>query len=137
MMTLPTNFVDICDPGCHSRLRRIAYYPFGREDNPDKVICLHGLTRNGLDFEWLALELAKDFHVICPDMAGRGNSDWLAECTASLHGEHHWLKETLWPTLQMLLDAAGNADRISISPLSNQRTIPSRSLNPFLKLNRS
>ena len=32
-----------------------------------------------MDFEWLALELAKDFHVICPDMAGRGNSDCLAD----------------------------------------------------------
>ena len=76
---LPVNYVNICEPGSHSRLRRIAYYQFGREDNPDKVICLHGLTRNGLDFEWLALELAKDFHVICPDMAGRGNSDWLED----------------------------------------------------------
>ena len=69
--------MNTCEPGSHSRLRRIAYYQFGREDNPDKVICLHGLTRNGLDFEWLAVELAKDFHVICPDMAGRGKSDWL------------------------------------------------------------
>ena len=70
-------YVDICEPGSDSRFRRIAYYQFGREDNPDKVICLHGLTRNGLDFEWLADELAEVFHVICPDMAGRGNSDWL------------------------------------------------------------
>jgi len=82
MMTLPINYVNICEPGSHSRLRRLAYYQFGREDNPDKVVCLHGLTRNGLDFEWLALELAKDFHVICPDMAGRGNSDWLADKSA-------------------------------------------------------
>ena len=79
MTTLPINYVNTCDPGSHSRLRQIAYYQFGCEDNPDKVICLHGLTRNGLDFEWLADELAKDFHVICPDMAGRGNSDWLAD----------------------------------------------------------
>jgi pimeloyl-ACP methyl ester carboxylesterase len=82
MTTLPINYADTCEPGSHSPLRRIAYYQFGREDNPDKVICLHGLTRNGLDFEWLALELAKDFHVICPDMAGRGNSDWLADKSA-------------------------------------------------------
>ena len=77
MMTLPINYVNTCEPGSDSRFRRIAYYQFGREDNPDKVICLHGLTRNGLDFEWLADELAEDFHVICPDMAGRGNSNWL------------------------------------------------------------
>jgi len=34
-----------------------------------------------------------------------------ASCTASVHGEHHWPKETPWPTLQMLLNAVGNADR--------------------------
>ncbi len=33
-----------------------------------------------------------------------------ASCTASVHGEHHWPKATPWPTLQMLLDAVGNAD---------------------------
>ena len=33
-----------------------------------------------------------------------------ASCTASVHGEHHWPKATPWPTLQLLLDAVGNAD---------------------------
>jgi hypothetical protein len=34
-----------------------------------------------------------------------------AACTASVQGEHHWPKASPWPTLQMLLDAVGNADR--------------------------
>jgi pimeloyl-ACP methyl ester carboxylesterase len=41
------------------------------------VICVHGLTRNGRDFDALAQALAPDFRVICPDVAGRGRSDWL------------------------------------------------------------
>ena len=43
------------------------------------VVCLHGLTRNGRDFDPLAQALAADFRVICPDLPGRGASDWLAD----------------------------------------------------------
>jgi len=43
------------------------------------VICVHGLTRNARDFDPLADALAQaGFLVVCPDMAGRGDSDWLA-----------------------------------------------------------
>ncbi len=47
---------------------------------PDRaVICVHGLTRNGRDFDPLAGALAEaGFLVACPDMVGRGKSDWLA-----------------------------------------------------------
>ncbi len=34
-----------------------------------------------------------------------------ARCAACVHGQHHWPEATPWPTLQMLLDAAGHADR--------------------------
>ena len=43
------------------------------------VICVHGLTRNGRDFDALAVALAEHFHVICPDLPGRGASDWLPD----------------------------------------------------------
>jgi pimeloyl-ACP methyl ester carboxylesterase len=44
------------------------------------VICVHGLTRNARDFDSLAGALAAaGFLVVCPDMAGRGDSDWLAQ----------------------------------------------------------
>jgi pimeloyl-ACP methyl ester carboxylesterase len=44
--------------------------------NPKRtVICAHGLSRNGRDFDWLAQNLcAQGYRVICPDMAGRGRS---------------------------------------------------------------
>lgn len=48
-------------------------YP-GRPDRPP-IICLHGLTRNGRDFETLAARLAGEWRVIVPDFRGRGRSD--------------------------------------------------------------
>ena len=41
------------------------------------VICAHGLTRNCRDFDFLAQALLPEFRVICPDVVGRGHSDWL------------------------------------------------------------
>lgn len=40
------------------------------------ALCLHGLTRNARDFDILAPRLAKERRVICPDMRGRGDSDY-------------------------------------------------------------
>ncbi len=41
------------------------------------VVCVHGLTRQGRDFDALAAVLAEDFYVVCPDLPGRGRSSWL------------------------------------------------------------
>ena len=46
------------------------------------VLCVHGLTRNGRDFDMLAEALSARFRVVCPDMPGRGRSDWLDEGSA-------------------------------------------------------
>jgi pimeloyl-ACP methyl ester carboxylesterase len=56
---------------------RVTYYEWGDADNPRVVVCVHGLTRNGRDFDALALALAPRFRVVCPDVAGRGLSQWL------------------------------------------------------------
>jgi pimeloyl-ACP methyl ester carboxylesterase len=56
---------------------RMHYYEWGAADNERIVLCVHGLTRTGRDFDALARALAPDFRVICPDLAGRGGSDWL------------------------------------------------------------
>ncbi|ENO88131.1 alpha/beta fold hydrolase [Thauera linaloolentis] len=58
-------------------LHRMAYTEWGEADNPRVVICVHGLTRNGRDFDDLAQALAGDYRVVCPDVVGRGRSDWL------------------------------------------------------------
>ncbi|ESQ74092.1 alpha/beta fold hydrolase [Asticcacaulis sp. AC402] len=40
------------------------------------VLCMHGLTRNSADFEWIAAHLAKTYRVISVDQRGRGKSQW-------------------------------------------------------------
>lgn len=58
---------------------RVAYTEWGDADNPKVLVCVHGLTRNGRDFDELAKALSDEWRVICPDMPGRGASDWLAD----------------------------------------------------------
>jgi pimeloyl-ACP methyl ester carboxylesterase len=58
-------------------LHRMAYTEWGDPGNPRVLICVHGLTRNGRDFDVLANALASDYRVVCPDVAGRGRSDRL------------------------------------------------------------
>ena len=55
------------------------YLEWGDADNPQVLVCVHGLTRVGRDFETLALALSGRFRVVCPDVAGRGRSDWLPD----------------------------------------------------------
>lgn len=57
---------------------RMYYVEWGDPAADTIVICVHGLTRNCRDFDELARALAPDFRVLCPDVAGRGRSDWLA-----------------------------------------------------------
>lgn len=57
----------------------VVYRDWGHPDSARVVVCVHGLTRNGRDFDALAAALADRFRVLCPDMPGRGDSDWLAD----------------------------------------------------------
>ena len=59
-------------------LHRMAYVEWGDPENPRVLLCVHGLTRNGRDFDFLAQSLAGDYRVVCPDVVGRGRSDWLS-----------------------------------------------------------
>jgi len=58
---------------------RLHYTEWGDPRAQRIVICVHGLTRNCRDFDVLAQALSADFRVICPDVAGRGRSDWLED----------------------------------------------------------
>ena len=60
-------------------LHRIAYREWGDPRNRDVLVCVHGLTRSGRDFDELARALCGQWRVICPDVAGRGESDRLAD----------------------------------------------------------
>ena len=58
---------------------RVAYYEWGDPANDRVVICVHGLSRNGRDFDVLGEALADTHRVIAVDMPGRGASQWLPD----------------------------------------------------------
>jgi pimeloyl-ACP methyl ester carboxylesterase len=58
---------------------RVAYREWGDPASSRTVVCVHGLTRNGRDFDALATALSDRFRIVCPDMPGRGDSDWLRD----------------------------------------------------------
>src|SRR4051812_34953197 len=57
---------------------RLAYWQWGPGAAPRTVVCVHGLTRNGRDFDALAARLSLRARIACPDIVGRGQSDRLA-----------------------------------------------------------
>lgn len=60
-------------------LHRMAYWEWGDPANDRVLVCVHGLTRTGRDFDALARQLCDEYRVVCPDIVGRGRSDWLSE----------------------------------------------------------
>jgi len=58
----------------------VRYWEWGPEAAERTVLCVHGLTRNGRDFDDLAQALAgRGWRVAAPDVVGRGESDWLVD----------------------------------------------------------
>lgn len=57
----------------------MAYQEWGDPLNPNVLLCLHGVTRVSDDFDKLALALSDIYRVVCPDVVGRGRSDWLRD----------------------------------------------------------
>jgi len=60
-------------------LHRMAYWEWGDPAQRDVLVCVHGLARQGRDFDTLARAMAPHCRVVCPDVVGRGQSDWLAD----------------------------------------------------------
>jgi pimeloyl-ACP methyl ester carboxylesterase len=58
-------------------LHHMAYLEWGDRHNPRVLICVHGLTRCARDFDVFAQKLAAHYRVVCADVPGRGDSDWL------------------------------------------------------------
>lgn len=74
-MTVRRQFVQCVSP---AGLHRMSYKEWGDPQNPKVLICAHGITRVGDDFDALASALMDEYRVICPDVVGRGYSDRLA-----------------------------------------------------------
>ncbi|MFT5644693.1 MAG: pimeloyl-ACP methyl ester carboxylesterase [Janthinobacterium sp.] len=60
-------------------LHSMAYKEWGARDNPNVLVCVHGVTRVSGDFDALAQAMAGEYRVICPDIVGRGRSSWLLD----------------------------------------------------------
>jgi pimeloyl-ACP methyl ester carboxylesterase len=101
----------------------MAYWEWGPEDGP-VVLCVHGLTRTGRDFDPLAAALGDRFRVICPDLPGRGASEWLHQAKlyepigylqalshlmAVVGREMAWVGTSLGGLCGMMMAAADNA----------------------------
>ena len=83
-MIQPTlNYVSCPGPNQQGQPQhRMAYWqwnPLGQPGHSHVVVCVHGLTRQGRDFDVLARALSSHARVVCPDVVGRGYSDWLAD----------------------------------------------------------
>lgn len=66
---------DFSKKGYHT----LSYVQWGESSNQQTLFCVHGLTRNSRDFDYLAQSASKDYCVIAIDIAGRGKSEWLED----------------------------------------------------------
>ncbi|MEO7495364.1 MAG: alpha/beta hydrolase [Massilia sp.] len=95
--------VQCCSP---AGLHRMSYKEWGAPDNPRVLICVHGVTRVGDDFDALAPALADHYRVICPDVVGRGRSGKLAN--PALYGIPQYVADMV--TLIARVTAVDGAD---------------------------
>jgi pimeloyl-ACP methyl ester carboxylesterase len=84
-------------------LHNMAYVEWGDPDNRKVLVCVHGLTRCSRDFDFVAQALAQEYRVVCPDVVGRGRSDWLVN--KSLYGVAQYAADMV--TLLARLDVEG------------------------------
>lgn len=80
-------------------LHEMAYKEWGDPSNGRVLVCVHGLTRVGDDFDRLAAALAEDYRVLCPDVVGRGRSGRL------LHAQHYHVPQYMSDMVTLLARA--------------------------------
>ncbi len=85
MTTPELNFLDCDHAGTQPGTHRMAYWSWGKPHHAHVVVCVHGLSRQGRDFDVLAKRLmgpdGQRCRVVAVDVAGRGMSDWLPDPT--------------------------------------------------------
>ena len=86
-------------------LHRMAYREWGDPRNRNVVLCVHGLARTGRDFDELARALCGQFRVVCPDVAGRGDSDRLPD--AKLYAVPQYAADMVTLIARLEVEAVG------------------------------
>ncbi|SDG59171.1 alpha/beta fold hydrolase [Sulfitobacter delicatus] len=122
-MTSPRfRFVPVMDHEVHVT-------EWGDPANP-ALIMAHGLARTGRDFDEVAAALSDSYHVLCPDMIGRGLSSWSRNPQAEYSVEYYagiatdlmdhyqieratWLGTSLGGMIGMRIASGHDADRIN------------------------
>jgi pimeloyl-ACP methyl ester carboxylesterase len=126
----------------------MAYYEWGDPANHEIVLCVHGLTRTGRDFDALAKALSTRYRVICPDVVGRGLSDWLSNPSfyalpqyvsdmvtliARLQPKRlHWVGTSMGGLIGLIYGGALAQTRLksaSLTPAQRHTTLPSAQLS--------
>ena len=121
---------------------------WGRKDNPNVVICLHGYTRSSGDFSILAGELSREFRVLCPDLIGRGKSSWLQNknfynipqyisdlidmCSQLSLSKVHIIGTSLGGLLGMFLATSAIKDELTFSLNVKQYFLKKKNLNNII-----
>lgn len=144
-MACKSSFVRCINPqGLH-----LMHYTAWGDPAAAAVVCVHGLTRNGRDFDFLAEELARDYHVLCPDLAGRGKSQWLPDANdygqatylhdlitllAAVNADAvHWIGTSLGGLLGMILASYANTPLASLTLNDIGPTVPKPGLARMLQ----
>ena len=103
----------------------MAYWEWGDCANPRVLVCAHGLSRQGRDFDTFAQAMQGEYRVVCPDVVGRGQSDWLTDSSgyqipaygadmvtllARLNADVvHWVGTSLGGLIGLVLSALKNS----------------------------
>jgi pimeloyl-ACP methyl ester carboxylesterase len=99
-----SHFFTAPGAGPHTPGHVLAYYEWGDRGSPRVLFCVHGLTRNAMDFAVLAQALCDEWRVIAVDIAGRGKSGWLTNAA-----------EYTYPTY--VADLVALLDHLAIGPV--------------------
>ena len=120
-MSPDIHFLVLSDPSSLKKMRRLAWREYGDAHNKRVIVCVHGLSRNSLDFDKIAQVLSTHYRVISVDVAGRGESDWLEDKNDYNYGVYlndmhalfahlqlncvHWLGTSMGGIIGMMLGA--------------------------------
>jgi pimeloyl-ACP methyl ester carboxylesterase len=121
------------------RTHIIRWCEWGDPENPDVLLCAHGLSRNGRDFDYLARNICDHYRVICPDFPGRGVSDALENPV--YYNNTQYLSDTLailsairFETLDWLGTSMGGLIGMALAACENNpiRKIVLNDVGPFV-----
>jgi pimeloyl-ACP methyl ester carboxylesterase len=109
MSFVEKHFYGLNSQGFH----RIVYSDWGPAD-AEPIVCVHGLTGNGHDFDVLAEELIQDgYRLVAVDLAGRGRSDFLGNPLD--YNYTQYCQDLTALLAQLGIDRPGSVDWIGVS----------------------